>query len=212
MSATAGYAAAIKLGGTSTAIVDEPTTDLGDGVYQITDTAKRVLDPSVAVTVSEAGDYVIDYLLGTITYEVDPGDAPTVSANYIPLLTVAECRSLSFNMSAAELDSSVMQEAFSKLALGQATATGSITSLELISTDLDSGGGTTTWVAILQGRLHFLLDVTIDGEVWRAWARLTGAPQEVSADGLYTATLNWTSSNRRASGGEDVAFTWGSAT
>jgi hypothetical protein len=202
----------LLVGGTSTAMVEEPTTSLGGGVYQITSTSKRNLDPDVAISVTEAGDYVVDYLLGTLTYEVDPGDPPLVSANYIPLLAVAEARSLSFNMSAAELDASVMNEAFTKLELGQATAEGTITSLALLDYDLDTGGGTTTWKAILEGRLPFLLSATIQGEVWRAWAMMPTGAQEAGNDSLYTATISWKSSARKALSGETVAFTWGSAT
>lgn len=220
MAPTAGYLVQLKVGGTSTAMTGEACSEVDAGppaIYRVTDAVKRVLDPDVAVTLYDNGvevnaqDYAVDYLFGTFTIGVAVTGPVTVDANYIPLLTVAEARSITINMSAAELDASVMGEAFSKFELGQATAEGSIESLNPVDTDMDSGGGTTTFQDTLRGRSFLLLQAEIQSEYFRSWVKLPSAPQEASNDSLYSNTLNWKSSLKRALGRtEVVCFDWGS--
>ena len=55
MAPRAGYATVLEVGGTSTAFTGEATTNTTGNTYQITNSAKRVLDPAAAVTVKDGG-------------------------------------------------------------------------------------------------------------------------------------------------------------
>ena len=110
----AGYVAVLRQGGTPTAMVDEPMTLVSGQTYQITDTARRILDYGAVVTVEDnavdqtAEVVAIDYLNGTITF--DAGyvvTAPvTISGNYIPTIVLGRSRSFTLTQAAAEIDTS----------------------------------------------------------------------------------------------------------
>ncbi len=118
---TAGYLTTVKLGGTPTAITDEPTTKVtANTVYQITDAAKRILDRTTAVTVkvdpdgagaapaavADPSTYSIDYPFGKITFKTDQGASAvvTVSGKYIPITAVAGANRYALNQSSTVLD------------------------------------------------------------------------------------------------------------
>src|SRR4051812_9843924 len=96
---SAAYATTVEITGTSTAIVAEACALVTGTTYQITNTARRVLDPAVAVTVKDGGVAIpaanvdIDYLFGKFTLTAPPGGAVTVDASYLPALPLAECES-----------------------------------------------------------------------------------------------------------------------
>src|SRR5690606_14139279 len=90
----AGYNVALKTSSTSTAMTDDATTQIGSTKsYQITNTAKRVIDPDVAVVVEDGGTPVdaddiesIDYTGGTVTFVggYTVSGSVTMTANYLP--------------------------------------------------------------------------------------------------------------------------------
>lgn len=104
MTVLSGRVVTLKAGGTSTAMTTEATTDSGDHkVFQITSAAKRAIDPDAAVSVFVSGDeiadalYSVDYAHGVITFEDEYGGESagpvTVTGNFLPLLTIAHCKS-----------------------------------------------------------------------------------------------------------------------
>jgi hypothetical protein len=107
---SAGYKAALMLSGASTEALDEPCTELTTTVYQITSTAKRVIDPAVEVVVYEddvevpASGYTINYLYGKITFGVAPSGVITADVNYLPLTEACSVRGVTFAITRESLD------------------------------------------------------------------------------------------------------------
>ena len=122
MKGTPGRLALVKISGDPLALVDEACTDLGEHqVYQITNSAKRVLSPTAAITVNEDGvatveSYTINRLLGTISFAtVDAArGAITISGSYLPLSTAARARSYSWQISATNADDTDFDSAFTE--------------------------------------------------------------------------------------------------
>jgi hypothetical protein len=91
----AGRLTVVKVSGTAVAMTGEATTTTDNTVYQITNTAKRVLDRDATITVKDGGvataeTYTLDRLGGTITFtSADPGRVITVDGDYLPMSTAA---------------------------------------------------------------------------------------------------------------------------
>ena len=99
MAKLTGKKALVKVSGSPLTLTNEATTDAGAHlVYQITNAAKRVLDPQLAVVVKEDGVtsvavWTINRLNGTVTFTVARGAAVvvTVSGSYLPMTTALAC-------------------------------------------------------------------------------------------------------------------------
>jgi len=88
--AIAGFRAALRRAQNSTAFVDEACSQVSGNIYQITDAAKRVLDPESTLAVEENGVAStqvssIDLLRGRITFSGAPSTPVTISGSYFPL-------------------------------------------------------------------------------------------------------------------------------
>jgi hypothetical protein len=107
-----GKKAQVKVSGAAVTLTAEPTTDAGAHlVYQITNVAHRVLDPTAAITVYEDGvtsvaAHSVNRLNGTATFTVARGPAVvvTVSGMYLPLTAAIHCTEWSLNLSATNAD------------------------------------------------------------------------------------------------------------
>ena len=205
MAATAGYNAALKVGGTATTITDEATTELDAGppqVFQITNAAKQVLDPATAVVIKDettadvTDDFAIDFNTGTVTSETGGYVSVTISGKYIPLHTVARVQVATINASVAELDKSSLGNAYTEFDCGQMTAEGEINYLAALSDVLD--GGSLTWQSLFDGRTMFLLQAEYASRLFIAWVHLRGVPSELPQGGLVTHNISFKSASRRA--------------
>src|SRR4051812_23593935 len=101
MSANAGILCAVKLSGSGLSMTAEATTGTGNISYQITNTAKRVLDRAAAITVKDGGvttveSYTVDRLQGKILFGSTAVRVITVDATYLPMTTIAEAKEFSF--------------------------------------------------------------------------------------------------------------------
>jgi gamma-glutamyltranspeptidase len=101
MAVLAGNAADIYIAtGSGTAMTGEAVTSLGGGVYQITDTAKRAINPNAAVTVLDGvstvpkANYQIGWASGkiTLTNGYTAGGTITITAEYLTLAQAAQAR------------------------------------------------------------------------------------------------------------------------
>jgi hypothetical protein len=108
----AGYSAALKVGGTPTAVVAGPATLVSGKTYRINDAAKRVMSLANAITVydnavNHTDDVLsIDHLNGEVTFEAayTVTGAVTVDYYYLPMAALAKARSFSLTQTAAEID------------------------------------------------------------------------------------------------------------
>ena len=110
----AGYIVDLRKSGTSTAMVNEATTQIGSTKsYRITSNAHRIIDPYVpvvvkanAVTVAAADIDNIDYLAGIVTFDAGytPAAPVTIDGNYLPTTEIAGSRSFTMTMTSEAKD------------------------------------------------------------------------------------------------------------
>ena len=107
----AGYNAAIKQQGTSTAMTSEATTNTTGNSYQIDDVTKRIWDRSATFTFSDGGGVIpdsevesINYLTGTVTFNVAPTPPVTVDGNYFPTVTLGTANTFTQTQTAEAID------------------------------------------------------------------------------------------------------------
>lgn len=117
---TAGYQAVLKKGGTSTLMTAEAMALVSGKTYQITATAKRVIDYNTALTVygnavaiAASNIESIDYLNGKVTFisSYTPTTPITITGNYMPLAVIANGRTFNLTQSAGEIDNTVYEVA-----------------------------------------------------------------------------------------------------
>ena len=104
-----GYKAQVKAQSSEVALTDEATTGVGDLVYTITDTSKRILDYYTAVIVKVDGStattgFVVNRLNGTVTFDTAVVRTVTVSGAYVLLTETVACNTLTCNFATAMID------------------------------------------------------------------------------------------------------------
>jgi hypothetical protein len=99
--ATSGF---IYFHSTSTTMTTEAMTSAAGNVYQITDTAHRLIDPAVTVTVNHSAGVSVDttYMDGGIDYfngktTLSGKDEPTITGAYLTMTTLGQVVSWSLN-------------------------------------------------------------------------------------------------------------------
>lgn len=119
----AAYKTLIGVLGEATAVANEPTTYIGDCVFQITDSTRRKLDTNTNVVVKFAAraggakstlnvnDYTVNYVAGTITILEDSAHAANcaglflfVNAKYIPFTNVVGANQYSLELTGDVLE------------------------------------------------------------------------------------------------------------
>lgn len=111
-----GRSALLKATGTPTAMTTEATTANATwDVYTITDAAKRVIAPYASVSVfvdatPVTSGWTVNRLLGTITFAValTSSEVVTVTTDYLPRVTMAECPEYDLTINNNAEDSSVL--------------------------------------------------------------------------------------------------------
>jgi hypothetical protein len=221
MSAVPGYKTTLYVGGTSTAMSGEAMSGSGAGPYQITNTAKRWLDYSVALTFYDngvaisAGDIAsIDYFFGKVTFTGSKVGPITVDGNYMPLLAVAQGKSASLKFENDMLDATVFSTSPDRLFLpGLKQLSGSLGTLDTLLTDLDSGAPSWTWSAKFGGTSPLALEIDPGGAgtaKYRCWIYLPGLTSEGAVEDLIQGNLDFQSSAQTAANGDKLSFGVGS--
>ena len=202
--ATAGFNASVLVSGTSTAMTDEATTQVGATKgYYITSLTKRILDPAVAVVVEDAtvvvaaSNYSVDHLAGRVTFVAGytVNGAVTVTASYLPTLEVGTARGFSFGTMRSMLDKTVFGDTATDRRAGLADCSGTLDRLDVGTDDLDGGAGTVTLAGILAAGDYTLVKVvpdTSDTDTFFAcWARLESDALSADVADLVTASLSY---------------------
>lgn len=134
----AGRKSVVKVMGTPTALTTEPTASAGDNLnYQIANVAKRVLDPTAAITVLVGGSpvaattYTLDRLTGRVTFAVALVRTVTITGTYVPTNVAARSNAYDLTMSAPSMDDTDWDTAttdggFTRKQRGMAEASGTI--------------------------------------------------------------------------------------
>jgi hypothetical protein len=128
-----GKKALVKVGGAPTAMLDEPTTNVGgdNKTYQITNTSKQILDKDTPITVEVDGiavssGFVVDTLSGTVVFDAAAVRTVAVSGDYIPTSAAAECKEWSLNISGESIDTTKFQDDWNTRIQGLKSAEGSL--------------------------------------------------------------------------------------
>jgi hypothetical protein len=148
MAANAGKLCAVKLSGTPTSMTAEATTGSGNTTYQITNTAKRVLDPTATITVKDGGvatveSYTLNRLTGTVTFGSAVVRTITIDGTYLPMTTVAEGKEFSLQIGITNSEDSAFLDADVTRLQNEADCKGSVgqwkNSSQNFKTALDAG-------------------------------------------------------------------------
>jgi len=207
---TPGYNSTLKSSGTPTAMVNEATSELtADTIFQITNSARRIIDPDAAVVVRVNGvivttGFTLDYLLGKATFSppLNPADVVTISGNYLPMFDLLEGKEFNIDLSRDLNDSTVFKATPNRTR--QPCLKDASGSISVLSNLLDASGGIPVLFDLLSNGTRFVLEITPGGttKVFRAWVRFESQQVAAAVADLVNATLNWqlvTSENSLAS-------------
>ena len=190
----------------------EATTLVTGKTYRITNAAKRMLDPTVAVVVDDSGSPVsasdilsIDYLHGIVTF--DPSytvsGAVTVDANYIPLSEIAAVYNASFSTNIMPLDNTVYEDTAVSRKAGLKDISGSFSSYDEGATAISSllAAGTVLYLTWMQTG-------SATADHMRARVLLESEDVSVAVDGLVESTYNFTGASIKSVEGRDVSWSF----
>ena len=210
--ATAGYSAKLYRSGTSTSMTAEATTLVTGKTYRITNAAKRMLDPAVAVVVDDGGSPVsasdilsIDYLHGLVTF--DPSytvsGAVTFDANYLPLSQIADVYNASFSTSVMMLDDTVYEDTTVSRKAGLKDLSGSFSAYDEAATAISSlmAAGTVLYLTWMQTG-------SATADHLRARVLLESEDASVAVDGLVETTYNVVGASTKSVEGRDVSWSF----
>lgn len=198
--ATPAFSAQVKVSGAAVAMTAEACSLVSGTTYQVTNTAKRIIDPTAAITVKDAGvaipaaNVTVDALFGRFTLLSAPGGAVTVDASYLPTATIAETKGVELNVSADLGDATTFDSGGAKkkqtLLLD---ITGNLMRLALPLDDLDpvTGGLQTidSWMKAGTPRLVDVLFTT--GFRVRAWVLFKGYKVTGQLAGMVECTVDF---------------------
>lgn len=212
--ATAGYSAKLYRGGPSNSMTAEPTTLVTGKTYRITNAAKRMLDPSVAVTVDDGGVPIasaniesIDYLHGIIVLDSSytPSGAVTVDADYLPLLKIADVYTTSITTTVTMLDDTVYEDTAVSRKAGLKDISGSLSVY-------DEGAINTALSALRDAGaiVYITFQHTSSASVahMRARVLLESSDSSVSVDGLVESTYSFVGASTLSVEGRDVSWSF----
>jgi len=199
---SAGYNSTVKITGTPTAMVDEATTNLvPDLVYQITNAARRIVDPDAPIIVKVnavpvVGTWSFDFLFGKVTFDAPlvPLAVVTISGNFLPTVDVIESRDFTVSMMRDLADTTVFKANPNRTRLALLKdANGSISHLKALLDDLDPGGGVLRLYDLFSSATRKVLEVNPGGQTdfWRGWVTFDSQEVATAVADLVNATLNW---------------------
>jgi len=111
MSSSPAYTTKIYSHGSRVVVTGEATTELTPTTYQITDVARRLIDPETVVTVGGSVVTAVDYFEGIITLAADPGGAVTVDYAYLGVAAIGGSNAYSIELAGDILDDTDFQNA-----------------------------------------------------------------------------------------------------
>lgn len=214
--ATPAYSSTVSIVGTSTSLSAEAMGLVSGNIYQITNTAKRAIDPSVARTYKGNGVTIPanqvqseDLLFGKVTFtQAETAPITMDTGNYLPITAVAVSKSFKLSVAnklieTTNLDSGGIADRIA--GIGQAK--GSFASFTLASTAVGVG----TLVALLTGRTPILVQYYLGiGNKFRAWTVIESEDEALKPDAALEGSFSWVSTTKAGSASE-AGYAWGAA-
>lgn len=217
--ALAGHQTTLKVSGAAVAVTGEACTEISGAnpnkLFQVTNTARRIWDPSAAITVKDGGVavssalYSFDYLFGFIQFAgYTQTGAITVDGSYLPVASIAEVSSFKFSGDANLADVTSFDSAGyrSKLATLK-DGSGDLMAYSSPLNDIDPvTGGVQTLYSVLTGGTPKLFEASFGGgaQILRAWVLLKEISVDAAIDGVVESTWSFETAPQRA--GASVAF------
>jgi len=189
----AGLNTVIKISGAATSMTAEATTTSDNQVYQITSTAKQVLDRDTAPTVYDDGvetveSYTVNYLNGKITFAtVDAGRGPiTVTGKYLPMSTAAYAHSMSVSKAVDLHETTAFGATHKNRLAGLKSASGTINQFDVADT---------TYSDALTAGNPIVIEIRSEStaEPDRYWALLESDEVAAAIGGVQDETVSWIS-------------------
>lgn len=221
MAATPGYKGKLSITGTTTATTGEACTHGSGNLYQITNAAKRVLDPSVARVWKDTGSPISagsivseDLLFGTVTLTAPAGGAVTLDASYLPRIVVATVKDVKLSVKLDTKDITPINGTGDHVLMAttrDATMTAGL--YDDLRTDLDSGsGGEQSFATLLSARTPKLFELDMTGAgtwVFRGWMMSDGIGDSSSASDVVMGDITWKLADRSPSATANAGYEFG---
>lgn len=202
----AAYGAVVSASGVSTVNTNEPCAFVSGAdpnkVYQVTNTAKRVWDPSVAIVVQDGGVtvaanlYSFNYLFGIIKFvgHTVTGAITVSTGNYLPI--VESVLASKFDLSAKQtlIDTTNFDSGGAVFrTAGLVGYEGSLSVFEPLNTVLDGASG--TWQTWLLNSTPKLLDLQFGAGLsrFRTWILPESEKTSAAVAGAITGDVSWKS-------------------
>ena len=125
-----GYLASVKAISTGVAMTDEATTATGAS-YQITNSAKRILDLNTPIIVEDGGAptteaYTIDYLNGRVTFGSTASRTITITGAYLTPATIATADTFNFSGTAEAYENTAFGSQYKSFQSGLISGTATL--------------------------------------------------------------------------------------
>lgn len=188
----AGKVAQVKVGGTAVAVLAEATTTTDDTNYQITDTTRRVFDPTVSVTVNDGGvptveAFTLNRLTGTVTFgSANPARVITVDYSYLPVAVLAEAKEFSLSVSAANEADNAFGDSWVTRVQTLKDVSGSLGRWKIVDETLYNN-----LVNATVGLIEFYSDGADTFPRWRAWTLLSSWDMSAGVTGLIEESIDF---------------------
>ena len=207
----AGHLALVKKAGTSTAMSGEAMSLVSGQVYEVTDSARRILDPEVAITVYDNAIAVaaadienIDYLFGRVTFDsgYSVTGPVTLDANFYPTVNIAAAKEWSASHTRDIAETTTFGDnAKGKKALLK-DATGNISAFAEIDSEI---------LAAFNSADNFFIEWDPAGDgtrVKRYWVLFEGLETTASTDALVEDGITWQANGFYSVDGYPVGFSF----
>lgn len=201
--ATAAYNASIAITGTSTALTaapGEPMTDVSGGaktVWQITNAAKRIVDPATAIVIYDdntgapwAGTFTIDYFFGTVTLNVAAATTIKIQGNYLPRSVITNAYEYNISMTRGLAETSVFSTGHTLRTRALSDISGSISCYDNTSTSYSG----MTLKDVFDSATAKVLEVDMGTTVLRAFVLMESSELSSAVDGVQTLSSNFQAS------------------
>jgi hypothetical protein len=193
MPAKPGKNARLYVSGAAVSFTDEACTTLvANTTYQITNTAKRIWDRSIAITVkkdavSQASTlYTLNRLTGTVTFNSDIGGGHTitVSGSYLPTSQAAQAKSYDYSITAGLIPVAKFGDVYIPRLTGLYDIKGSLSGWKI---DTYYSAALIAGVPVV---LEFWSDSTLAYDV-RSWALLNRQQVQAAIDGAISESVSF---------------------
>ena len=202
MTQVAAYNCRVYATGTAVAMTGEACSGSG-GSYQITNTAKRAIDPATAVVVYDNGvaqaadTYSLNFQFGKIKKASGSFTGPvTIDGAYLPLLELDATRDFSFDITREQKDVTVFSaNDYTRTLPTLHDASGKFTIYASPDVDYDTGGGTLKLYDVLAAGTLKLIEITGLGnsQTFRAFCRLSDISVDAKVDDILKVSASWQS-------------------